>query len=468
MVIHNCVFEIYTIFYLNGSAATFNECLFLSWTVIETTEVTIETSQSIENGNHYNPGQKGIVLQDSSFSNKVYINVDGTVRKVIIHNCGTSTIELRLGTWTRSLTYVWVKATDSVFSGEIDLLSGYNSAILVEFIACICKNKFQIDGWSEVVMNFSDSTFKETLFIHTAGIATFANCSFQEKILIQNAVNFTFTNSSFLKGVQLEGSTSTTTVTITNCRFSQGGVIIISKGRVSLKQSRLSNTLLDCSEISIQVIDSLFGNMKIYEAGNVDIINSIGGFVKIEGKDTGKCCSNVTVANSRLKHSGLDCKKVSLNITDCIVTKVIWDSYHGSRFTAVDTVIAASMKSEYVRLFSVTRNTSVFRDLRFICPLKLVEDKDTKAEKVMIHCDSCEEDEYKVSIPSHNPNMLKVSNKKDNIHPNQWNYNECSAQPTHNTKYKHKEYNMSTNASYITQSMHNKCKINLHPEIPPM
>ena len=87
------------------------------------------------------------------------------------------------------------------------------------------------------------------------------------------------------------------------------------------------------------------------------------------------------MTSSRLKHSGLNCKKVSLNITDSIVTKVTWDSYHGSRFTAVDTVIEASVESKHGTLLSVTRNTSIFRNLNLICPLKLVEDKHTKAEK---------------------------------------------------------------------------------------
>ena len=114
---------------------------------------------------------------------------------------------------------------------------------------------------------------------------------------------------------------------------------------------------------SINIIFYLRGSAAIVNGCtfNVDITNSSGGSVEIEGKETKRqCCSNITVTSSRLKHSGLDCRKVSLNIVDSVVT----------------------------------RGTFV----RFVCPLKLVEDKDTKAEKVIIRCDSCEEDEYKVSI----------------------------------------------------------------------
>ena len=401
MVIQNIVFETYTIFYLNGSVATFNGCHFNSWTVIEATRGAMETSQSITDENQLNPfvDQKEIVLQNNSFLEKVYINVEDTTRQVIISNCKIDKMELRLGIWTWSSTFVLVKATDSVFSGGIDILSGFsNNAILVEFITCICEDPLQIHGSPEVVLNFSNSSFKGQVFIQRAGSISFINCLFLETVLIESAVNFTFTNCSFREGVKLKGSTSATTATITNCRFSKGKVIIIHRAKVSVKHSQLRNTLLNCSKVSIQIIDSQIGNMKIYEAGNVGIINSSGGSVKIEGKETGKCCSNITVTSSRLKHSGLDRRKVSLNIVDSIFTRVRWDSYHGSRFTAVDTEIDASMKSEYVTLLSATRNTSVLRNLHFICPLKLVEDRNTKSEKIIIQCDSCEEDEYKVII----------------------------------------------------------------------
>ena len=194
-------------------------------------------------------------------------------------------------------------------------------------------------------------------------------------------------------------------VTIRGCTFT-GRIVTITRERccshITLQNNKLNNASLTCKMVSLEIVGSRFGNMEISEAGNVTIRDSSGGFAKIEGMDAKKrkCCSDITVTNSRMSHSGLDCKKVSLKIVDSILSRVIWDSYNGSRFTALNTTVGTTtMTVESITLLSVTRNKSVLQNVQLFCPMKLVQN--TGIEKLKIQCAGCDQDEYKVSITSY-------------------------------------------------------------------
>ena len=146
-------------------------CTFNNYVRIEATRGVMETSQTYIIRKRYKQyaARNKIMLRRSKFTEKVYINMKDTARQVAIHNCKIKKMEMRLGSYF-SATYIWVKVTNSVFSGKFDLLSAYkNTFVLVEFIGCNIENDLLIDAQADedenevpadAVVNLRRSSFK--------------------------------------------------------------------------------------------------------------------------------------------------------------------------------------------------------------------------------------------------------------------------------------------------------------------
>ena len=322
MVIQNFIFQQFTIFNLKGTVMTFSGCTFNNYVRIEATRGAMETSQMYIVRKRYKQyaAKNKITLRRSTFTEKVYINIRDTARQVAIHNSKIKKIELRLGSLT-SATYIWVKVSNSVFSGNFDLLSAYrNTFILVEFIGCSIERNLLIHGQADEDENQ-----------HSAEVA----------------VNF--------RGSSVQGDRKRTklkiyevkTVNIRDCKFS-GVDIIVQKQKccsdMTLKKNRLSNSLLNCTKVSVQIIRSRF-----------------------------------KVSNDHA---------------------VIWRSHHRSRFSAVDTTFKGSVTDGPRTLLSISRKNAVLENVQLLCPLKVTADLNND-EKYELKCTTqCLHNEYKVGMTS--------------------------------------------------------------------
>ena len=283
-----------------------------------------------------------VTLRRSKFTQKVYVNMKDTARQVAIHNCKIQKMELRLGSYS-SATYIWVKATNSLFSGKFDLLSAYrNSFILVEFIGCSIEGNILIDAQADedenevpadAVVNFRRSSFT------SLSDRKWKNRNREDK------------NNLRMYNI--------TRVNIRGCKFS--GVDIAIFGRdadkrrccsdVTLKKSRLSNTRLLCRHVSLEI------------------------------------------ARSRFRVSG-DSESMDIHYSDDSMLN--WVSSHGTRFTAVDATFNASNTQGSPELISVSRKNAVMENVQLLCPVKVTADLTNTTKYKLLCTTQCIHNEYKV------------------------------------------------------------------------
>ena len=431
-----------------------------------------------------------LTLHECLLIEKVYINTVDTSMQIIIDNCELDTVELNSKSLISGSYYLRVKVTNSVFHDDFEIISDRRGAILmILFIDCSIGNSLMVVGrfsrhrnWDFIVVNF----FKELVLVPRVSSIYITNCTFTKDYLVIrgeaivslkysklsnttlncsdvslqvvdssiNEMNINKAGNVDIRGSTFTGSSVRITgnywersnavlknnifknlhckqislkiagssvgnmkifkagnVTIRGCIFTGRIVTITIKkccSKITLQNTTMDNTDLVCKMVSLEVVGSSVGNMKISEAGNVTIRDSSGGFAKIEGTAAKKrkCCSEITVTNSTLSQTGLDCKKVSLKIVDSIVSRVIWESYKGSRFIALDTAIETTTMTEgSIILLSVTKNMSVLQNVQLFCPMKLYQN--TGKDKLIIQCAGCDQHEYKVSITFDNSTQSK-------------------------------------------------------------
>ena len=420
-----------------------------------------------------------LTLLECLLIEKLYINTKDSSMQIIIDNCELDTVELNCESWISGSYYLRVKVTNSVFHEDFDIISDRRGAIfMVLFIDCSIGNSIMVVGrfsrhrnWGFIAVNF----FKELVLVPRVSSIYITNCTFIKDYLVirgeaivslkYNKLSNTTLNcsdvslqvvdysinemninkarkvdirgSAFIRShvritgnywersnavlkinifknlhckqisLKIAGSSvgnmkifKAGNVNITGCIFT-GRVVTITRetccSKITLQNTTLNNTDLVCKMVSLEVFGSSVGNMQISEAGNVIIKDSSGGFAEIEGTAAKKCCSDITVTNSTLSQTGLDCKKASLKMVDSIVSRVIWKSYNGSRFIALDTAIeTTTMTAGFITLLSVTKNKSVLQNVQLFCPMKL--NQITGKDQLRILCVGCNQDEYKVSI----------------------------------------------------------------------
>ena len=329
MVIQNFIFTHFTIFNLKGTVLTLTGCMFNNWVRIEAARGAMETSQTYIVRKRYKryAAKNRITLRRITFAEKVYFNMEDTARQVVIHNCNVKKIELRLGSLT-SATYIWVKVTNSVFTGNVDLLSAYrNTFILVELIGCMVERNLLINGQADEDENQDPAEV----------VVNLRRSSFRPEVQDRNLKNRKYLEMYDVKSVNIR-----------DCKFSRFYVIISGRNAekrkwssdITLKKSRLSNTGLNCTKVSLEILRSRF-----------------------------------TVSGESL---------------------VNWTSYYGNRFMAVDTTFKATKANEDLTVLEISRKNAVLENVQLLCPLKVTADL-SNAEKYKLLCTTqCVHNEYKV------------------------------------------------------------------------
>ena len=235
VVIKNFVFTQFTIFNLKEIAITFSGCTFSNYLRIEASRGTMETKRIIaEKGGMQHYAYNQLTLHQCQLTEKVYINTVDTSRQILIDNCELDALELNSKSRTPMTYFFEVKVSNSVFHEDFALISVSTKTIfIVQFIDCSIENSLLVAGsflyhrnWEFFVVNF-----------------------FKKLVMVPRAAS----------------------IYITNCKFIRGYLGIRGTAMVSLRHSKLSNTSLSCSGVSLQIVDSRINGMNIDQAGIVDI-----------------------------------------------------------------------------------------------------------------------------------------------------------------------------------------------------
>ena len=276
VVIKNFVFTQFTIFNLKEIAITFSGCTFSNYLRIEASRGTMETKKIIaEKGGMQHYAYNQLTLHQCQLTEKVYINTVDTSRQILIDNCELDALELNSKSRTPMTYFFEVKVSNSVFHEDFALISVSTKTIfIVQFIDCSIENSLLVAGpflyhrnWEFFVVNF-----------------------FKKLVMVPRAAS----------------------IYITNCKFIRGYLGIRGTAMVSLRHSKLSNTSLSCSGVSLQIVDSRINGMNIDQAGIVDIkgCTFIDSPVRITGNYWER--SNIVLKNNNF--SSLHCQQVSLKI----------------------------------------------------------------------------------------------------------------------------------------------------------
>ena len=235
IVFQNIIFNQLTIFNLVGTEATFSYCIFNSWMTIQASRATMETNKMRMARKHFKQymSKKKIILHQSIFIAKIYIHLKDITRQITIDNCEMKKIEFKIGQFA-SLTYIWVKVTNSIFHKHFDLFSAFRSTfIILDFVDCTIEKKLSING--QAALDDSEDP---------ADIAV----SFKTTVIIAGYITIN----------------TITSIDVIDCNIS--GKIMYISGRavekvkccstVNLENSRIIDTKLDCARVSLNIIDS--------------------------------------------------------------------------------------------------------------------------------------------------------------------------------------------------------------------